>query len=203
MIPIDKDTRIKLKYTPEARHRVFCALNWDARTDSPTMGDRIQTIQGHNAETFDLDLACVVYNENKQAIDGVSGRADETVDNSGHIYHSGDDYDGIGDDDDEIISIELKNMPEDIHHIVLVAEVQSQHDFQQVPAANIRLADAYTNENQVQIALNGAESGGKSAYVFARIYRHGDTWMLHYIGDYLDGDEIEDWIDYLTRYLSF
>lgn len=203
MAVIDKGARLKLKYTHEARHRVMCALNWDANTENQTVGERFQAMKGQNTATFDLDLACVIYDENKDVIDGVSGRADETVDNSGHIYHSGDDYDGIGDDDDEVVSIELKDMPEDIFHIVLVVEIQSDHLFHDVPGVEISLADAMTNEQQIRVPLNGPEASGKNAYVFARIFRHNDDWMLHYIDEYLHGDYVEDWIEELKQHLNF
>lgn len=203
MTDLEKGTRTKLQYTQEARHRVFCALNWDARADKVTMGEKLQSIKGLNTDTYDLDLACVMYDENKNVIDGVSGRADETVDNSGHVYHSGDDFDGLGDDDDEVISVELKDMPEDIFHIVFVVETQSDHALQDVPGVEISLGDAMTNERHMKIPLNGPDAVGKDAYIFARIFRHNDTWMLHYIDEYLVGGDVEDWIEELRKHLSF
>ena len=198
---LDKNAQFRLEYSQEAKHRVIIALNWDPRDDNVSLGERLQAKRGENISTYDLDLACVVFNENKEPIDGVSGRDSESVDNSGCIYHSGDDMDGIGDDDDEFISIEFRDIPDEIFHIVFVVEIQSAHNFDDVPFPFVRVADPFANKEQINIPLQGPEAMGKNAFVFARLYRHHDTWMVHYIGEYLNGDEVEDWVEKLQSYV--
>jgi stress response protein SCP2 len=198
---IARDSRVPLKYTPKARHRVVCAINWDARAKGPGIVERLQGI-GQNVKNYDLDLACVLYDAEGKAVDGVSSRPEETADRSGRIYHTGDDESGAGDLDDEAISIELNGLPDYIQHIVFVTEIQSRHTFADVNNPRIRLADGMNNENQLDVPLGGKTGGGKTAYVFARIYRHNSGWMLHFIDEYYDRDKVSDWIPVLKKYLG-
>jgi tellurium resistance protein TerZ len=203
MEPLTKGQHVPLKYTPEARHRILCGLSWDPLDINPSLGDRIRLqTKGHNVDTFDLDLACVMYDAEGQAVDGVSGRPDEIVDLSGKVYHSGDDESGVGENDDEQISVELKDLPENIHHIVFVVEIQSAHTFDEVNSPEARIADGMNNENQLFARLNNPASQNMTAYVFARIYRNKQRWMLHYIDEYLDGTKVGDWIKALQKYLA-
>jgi stress response protein SCP2 len=143
-----------------------------------------------------------MYNAEGKAIDGVSGRPDEIVDLSGKVYHSGDDEAGVGKDDDEQISVELKDLPEDIHHIVFVAEIQSAHTFNEINNPETRLADGMDNENQLQVKLNNPASENMTGYIFCRIYRNKQRWMLHFIDEYVDSTKVGDWIKTLGKYLS-
>lgn len=177
---------LPLHYTREARHRVLCGLNWDP-------GD---------GETYDLDLACVMYGADGEAVDGVSAKPDETMDSSGKVYHSGDDTGGEGDrTDDEAISVELKDLPDYIHHIVFVGEIQSAHTFGDIKNPSMRIADGKTNDDQLHTPLNAPEGKSKTAFVFARLSRKDDDWTITNIGEFFNGEDIEDWIDYLKRYL--
>ena len=184
-----KNQTVPLHYTKQARHRVVCGLNWD-----PAQND---------GENFDLDLACVMFDENKEAVDGVSAKPDENIDSSGKVYHSGDDTSGEGDRvDDEAISVELRDLPDYIHHIVFLAEVQSHHTFDQIHNPALRIADGKTDDDQLLSKIGGPEGVGKNAYVFARISRHDGDWTLTYIDEFADGAQIDDWISYLGRYLG-
>lgn len=187
---------VPLRYSKEARQRVLVALNWDARQKRAGIIEKVKGV-GHNVETHDMDLACVMYDAEGRFIDGVSGRPEENADQSGKVYHSGDDTTGTGDHDDETISVELKDLPEDIHHIVFVAEMQSKHNFNDVEAPAIRLADGKTDQNQFIADL----SGDYTAFVFGRIFRNQQgQWMFHYIGENLYGENINDWVDHLQGY---
>lgn len=188
---------VPLQYSPEARQRVLVALNWDARADRAGLIERVKGV-GHNVVTYDMDLACVMYDREGKFVDGVSGRPEEATDQTGKIYHSGDDTTGTGDMDDESISVELKDLPDYIHHIIFVAEMQSKHDFNDVDQPHIRLADGKTDESQFVAHL----SGPYTAYIFGRIFRAADgQWMFHYIGENVKGDEIADWVDHLQNYV--
>lgn len=187
-----KGQTVPLAYTKEARHRIVCGLNWDPQDSTEA-----------EYNPFDLDLACVMYDAEKSPVDGVSAKADETIDSSGKVYHSGDDTSGEGNrTDDEAISVELRELPDYIHHIVFIAEIQSQHNFGKLHNPSMRIADGKSNENQLFGDLGGREGRDKTAYIFARIGRGANGWELTYIDQYVNGDEVEDWIEYLKRYLG-
>ncbi len=197
-----KGQTVKLHYSLEARQRVVCGLNWDPADEDPGTAERLKNL-GKNVDTFDLDLACVMYDAEGEAVDGVSAQASETVDSSGKVYHSGDDTSGEGDNvDDEAISVELKDLPAYIHHIVFLSEIQSLHTFDEVFNPSMRIADGKSNEDQLEAPLQGPNSEGKNAYVFARMSRAEEGWNLTFIDEFCRGEEIEDWIEHLKRYLG-
>lgn len=180
-----KGQTVPLFYSKEARQRIVCGLNWDPDKDTP-----------------DIDLACVIYDESGKAVDGVSASPDESIDASGKVYHSGDDTSGEGSrTDDESISVELKDLPDYIHHIVFLAEIQSGHSFGTIKNPSMRIADGKTNEDQLFTALHKPESKDKNACVFASISRKDGMWVLTAVEDYFNGEDIEDWIVHLNRYL--
>jgi stress response protein SCP2 len=188
---------VPLQYSPKARQRILIGLNWDARAKGAGLIERVKGV-GHNVESHDMDLACVMYDADGSFVDGVSGRPEETTDQSGKVYHSGDDTTGTGDLDDETLWVELKDLPDYIHHIVVVVEMQSKHTFNDVEQPHIRLADGMTNENQFIASMTGAYT----AFVFGRIFRgDGGEWLFHYIGENFMGSDIADWVDHLHRYV--
>lgn len=192
----------ELKITQQARHRVICGLRWDPMEQGPGIGERLKGIGGHNVKSYDLDLFCVMYNDDGEFVDGVSGEPAESADDSGKVYHSGDDTSGHGDNDDEQISVELKDLPDYIHHIVFVAEIQSAHTFGDVVNPEIRIADGMTDDDILLVSLGRGADSERSACVFAHIYRQGEGWMLHHISDYLDVSDVGDWTKRLTGYIS-
>ncbi len=197
----ERGKAVPLAYSKEARHRILCGLSWDPATYDVGTIEKLQNMN-RNIETYDLDLSCVMFNSAGDAIDGVSPRPDETIDSTGKIYHTGDDTSGEGDGDDEAISVELRDLPEDIAHIIMIVEIQSEHTFDAVNNPEIRIADGKTNRTQMAVSLKTDQSKGKNAYIFARISRTPDGWMLHFIDEYATGADIPDWMAYLKRYLG-
>lgn len=196
-----KGQTVALNYTKEARYRVVCGLNWDPSVEAAGTVEKLKNI-GRNVETFDLDLACVMYDKDKEAVDGVSAKPDETIDSSGKVYHSGDHTSGDGDLDDEAISVELRGLPDYIHHLVFLSEIQSVHVFKDVVNPSMRIADGKTDDEQLSVSLSDPGGANKNAYIFARISRKGESWTLTLIDEYVDGHKISDWLEYLKRYLG-
>jgi len=204
--PMKKGQHTELQYSQEARHRVTCGLRWDGKNEGPKLSERLKGVTGHNVKNFDLDLICIMYDEAGEFVDGVSGKPDETADDSGNVYHTGDNTTGAGDEDDEQVSVELKDLPDYIHRIFFVAEIQSAHTFGDINNPEMRVADGMTNQD-ILLANLGAGAGAEaSACVFAEFYRKdvdgGVQWMFHYIDDYMNVSDIEDWTVKLSEYIS-
>jgi len=179
-----KGETVPLFVTQQAKRRVICGLQWDSLNDKKY--------------AFDLDLACILFDADKECVDGVSGKPDETIDQSGAVYHTGDDTTGAGEGDDEQVSIELLNLPEEVQTVVFLVEIQSNHGFADIRNPIVRIADGMTDRSQLHVSLEG---GDNTACVFASISRRNDGWLLHYIGDYIKGGDIEDWVEKLQEYL--
>lgn len=198
---LPKDQHTLLKVTPKARHRILAGLGWDPADEARLLSKAAAAVSGRKTY-HDLDLSCFMYDANNIYIGSVSPEAASTVDASGKIYHSGDNQEGVGEGDDEEISVELKDLDPAIHHILFVVKIQTGQDFSKIEAPFLRLADGYSNENFLTAYIDGVTLEGADIYVFAHIYRKGSHWQLHNIDSYLKSDDHTDWRQELPRFLS-
>lgn len=188
-----------LLHTVKARQRIMVGLSWDARETKVGFLDRFTKQDSQH----DLDISCYVYNNKGEFIDYVGAEAQDSMDHSGKIYHSGDDMSGSGDGDDETISAELADLPNDVHALVFLIEVRSAHFFADVIAPTVRLADGMTNKDLLEIVLDHEESADKNAFVMCSIFKSRSSptgWMLYNVGEYPDIAHIEDWGAYLAQF---
>ena len=188
-----------LLHTQKARERIMVAISWDERSDKITIMDKVRgTNQQH-----DLDLACFVFDADGNYIDFVGSMAQDAMDSTGCIYHSGDDSTGEGLGDDESLSIELAGLPRTTAQLVFVTEIQSDHVFSQVNLPTMRVADGANDKNLATLDMTAAQGADAKACVMARIFRDRTSetgWSLHLIGDYPDLSQVSDWGSYLPRY---
>lgn len=189
-----------LYYTKQAMHRIVCGLSWDERGEKQTFSDKINERKGVNTSTFDLDLTCLMYDADGEYYDYVTSLAEHAVDESGAVYHSGDDTSGVGAGDDEQIFVELANLPEDIHHVVFVVDMKSDHTLGEIYNPQIRLFDGMSGRVQLDVTFD--QGGNNNAYIFARVKRTPDGWVLHNITRYINTAGIEDWGQALAPYLN-
>ena len=193
-------TSFPLKHTVSGRERILVALSWDERAHATFMDKVKRTNQQH-----DLDLSVFVFNANDEYVDFVGSMAQDNIDQHGCIYHSGDDAGGAGDLDDEFISVELAGLPYDTESLVFVAEIRSDHTFEQIANPSMRIADGMTNKNLYAFNLaKDEEAEGKQACILARVYRDRGSetgWSLQVIDQYPKLDDVSDWGSYLVRFL--
>ncbi|NCT40644.1 MAG: TerD family protein [Alphaproteobacteria bacterium] len=180
--------------------RIFVGLGWDPN-DSPTLIDKVGALIGRRESHHDLDLACYYFNQDGACLGYISADVAHATNASGSIYHSGDSIEGVGDGDDEQISVELKNLPPNVHHLIFKASIKSGHHFGEVAMPEIRLCDGYTERVFLDKSL---EDGGQhNGYIFARVFRGGGDgeWMLEDIGVFSEHVSAQAWADTLAQYL--
>lgn len=192
---------IPLNHSLKARQRIWVGLEWDPNREKPKFFDKLLNKDtGHN-----LDLTCYIYDSNHQFIDFVGAEAQDSMDESENIYHSGDDSSGEGDGDDERISVELAGLPDNTHGIVFMVEVRSEHTFGQVKGAHVRIADSMTNENLLETGITGPNVQNSNAFVFCSVFRNNASptgWMLRNISESPDISKIADWGSYLAQFVD-
>ena len=189
-----------LNHTKKARERVIAGLSWDAREDKVGLFGRVKGDSQH-----DLDINCYVYNKDGECIDYVGSEAQDSMDQSEKIYHSGDDQSGAGDGDDEFISAELAELPRDVYGIVYIVEIRSEHVFSDIAAPETRIADGMDNSNLLEIAITGEGADHSNAFVMCAIQRKSDSstgWQLYNISEFPDISQIEDWGSYLSQFID-
>ena len=190
-----------LNQSTKFKQRIVAGLSWDAREDKVGVLGRVMKSDSQH----DLDICCYIYNTSGEFIDFVGAEAQDSMDESEKIYHSGDDMSGEGDGDDERISVELAELPDDIQAVVFMAEIRSNHVFGEVDAVTSRIVDGGTENDLLNMALNHEDGANKNACVLASVYRDNAAsntgWMLNHIVDYPDILQINDWGEYLKRYI--
>lgn len=182
---LEKGEHAPLNVTQKGQHRIYAGLGWDPHVNANIM-EKLGAMVGIKKTYHDLDLSCLLFDAHKNPLPDIAIGPARHVDQSGHIYHSGDSIAGVGDGDDEQLSVELRDVTSSIHYLMFVASIKSGHTFGEVVSPEIRLADGYSNHNFLQAPLTHPEGRLKSAFAFASIYRQGDGWNVHNISTYLD-----------------
>jgi tellurium resistance protein TerZ len=107
------------------------------------------------------------------------------------LKHTGDDRagDSGGDDglDNEIIVVNLTNVPANIGQIIFFLNSCGNEDFSEIPYAKIRMFEGSpTAVKEVFASYNvAAESNykGKRSLILGRLYKKGTEWKFAAIGD--------------------
>lgn len=186
-----KSQSAPLNVTQQANHRIFAGLGWDPHEDKGLIKKAKAISQGKQMH-HDLDLACYVYDKEARYICHICAESGQQSDQTGKIYHSGDNIEGVGDGDDEQISVELKDIDPVIDSIIFAASIKSGHSFDEISNPEIRLADGYSGHEFVHRDLSDVALHGANLYAFIRVYRSGDGWAMHYIDEAMsstDGHE--------------
>lgn len=190
-----------LNVTKQSRERIFVGLGWDPNeSEASGLAALLHKLKKHH----DLDLSCYFYNKKKEPIGFVSADSKYHANASGTIYHSGDNEEGIGDGDDEQISVELKTLPDDIHHLIFKASIKSGHSFDEINSPEIRLCDGYTNRCFLNARLDQKhDATGKKhdAFVFAQLKRIDSGWAYRDISIFLQNTDPVTWQGILQDYL--
>ncbi len=190
-----------LNVTQQARHRIQAGLGWDP-ADKAKLGQKVEQAMGGKKVHHDLDLACFTFDSHNTLVSTVSPEQAQNIDESGKIYHSGDNVEGHGEGDDEQLSVELKDLDPNIHHILFTAKIQTGHDFYDVADPVMRLVDGFGNDMLLETTIDHEEGHDKNVFVFAHIYRSGESWQLHHVAEYLSSEENAEWREALSQFLT-
>jgi tellurium resistance protein TerD len=177
-LTLDKGANLSLTKTDPGLTLARVGLGWDVR--STTGAD------------FDLDASAILL-----TVDGkVRSDADfifynQKSDAAGSVIHQGDNRTGVGEGDDEEITIDLAKVPADIAKVVVVVSIDAaaerSQNFGQVRNSYVRILNDLTKIEIAKYEL-GEEVATENAVVFAEIYRHNDEWKFKAVGQgYTDG----------------
>lgn len=168
-----KGQKINLSKEVEGLREVVVGLGWDAAK------------KGLFGSTYniDCDASAIVLGVN-DSYKGVAYYGERRIKN-GCVYHHGDNLTGDGAGDDEQITVDLKNMPSDVEKVVFVVNIYScesrKQDFGMIKNAFIRLVDSSNGKEICRYNLSENYSG-KTAMVFAEVYKKDNEWRFNAIG---------------------
>ncbi|MBK67644.1 MAG: chemical-damaging agent resistance protein C [Rickettsiales bacterium] len=160
---------------PALKH-VAVGLGWDVRqVDNEFSGDDKQADYDLDASAFLLNNFGRIRHE-KDFVFYNNMRCDE-----GCVALTKDNQTGVGEGDDEIIEVELKEVPFDITRIAFAASIHNaidrQQNFGMIENAFIRVVNKETDVEIVRYDLSG-DFSAFNAIILGELYRVGSDWVF-------------------------
>ena len=196
-VNLKKGQKISLKKENGANLDSFCVgANWGAIEKKGFFG-------GTSMESVDLDLSLGMFDGEKRLQQTVYfGNTKERG-----IQHSGDDLigDTSGDDglDNEVIVVNLNEIPRGIEQIVFVLNSYRGQDFATIPFASIRLYEGTARSVKEVVAKfnisNDKRFAGYVSMVLGKLYRRNGEWKFSAIGEATQDRRLNDTLGTVAR----
>ncbi len=191
-VNLSKGQKISLdKEAGTGLSKIIMGLGWDAVKSKGFFGF------GRSAPEIDLDASCLLFDEQGNLLDTVWFR--QLGSRDGSIVHTGDNRTGAGDGDDEQIIVDLGRVPANVKSLVFTVNSFTGQDFSQIENATCRLVDASNNKEVARFNLT--MTGGHTAQIMAKVYRHNGEWKMHAIGEAGSGRTFNDLLPQITPHL--
>ncbi|MER6566683.1 TerD family protein [Streptomyces sp. NPDC001093] len=141
---------------------------------------------------IDLDASVIAYGPQRNHVDSCYfGKL--TILN-GAIKHSGDNLTGEGAGDDEVITVDLGRVPQEITGLVFTVNSFSGQKFTEVAKAYCRLVDATTDEELVRFDLTHAEP--QTGVMMAKLVRQfSGEWDMTALGDFVKARTVRNMVE--------
>jgi tellurium resistance protein TerD len=176
-VSLSKGANVNLSKEAPGLQSVRVGLGWDQRVT--------------DGSDFDLDASVYLLNEGGQ----VRSDADFVYFNNlkaadGAVEHHGDNLTGVGEGDDEVVSVHLGKLPQEVAKVVFAvtiyeADVRRQN-FGMVANAFIRVVNADGGAELARYDLS-EDASTETAMVFGELYRHGGEWKFRAVGQGFSG----------------
>ncbi|MGC0378067.1 stress response protein SCP2 [Streptomyces sp. SAI-229] len=136
----------------------------------------------YRGKDIDLDASVIAYGPQRNHIDSCYFGKLQIV--NGAIRHSGDNLTGEGGGDDEVITVDLGRLPQEVSGLVFTVNSFSGQKFTEVAKAYCRLLDATTGEELVRFDLTSAEP--QTGVMMAKLIRqYSGEWEMTAMGDFV------------------
>ncbi|MFE9358805.1 TerD family protein [Streptomyces olivaceoviridis] len=141
---------------------------------------------------IDLDASVIAYGPQRNHIDSCYfGKL--TILN-GAIRHSGDNLTGEGGGDDEVITVDLGLLPQEVTGLVFTVNSFSGQKFTEVAKAYCRLVDAFSGEELVRFDLTGAEP--RTGVMMAKLIRQfSGEWDMTAMGEFVKARTVRNMVE--------
>lgn len=198
-ITLTKGQKIDLRKDNGEKLTNFCVgVNWGAIKKSALFG------LSKSVQNVDLDLSCILVDSARKICDHLYSplyRVDvlqqfglpkgKLVSAEGALKHTGDDLEGDkgGDDglDNEIITVDLSRLKDNVEQIFFFLNNAGKEDFSQIPYAKIRMYEGTPKKvNSVFASYNvsaEAQYRGKLSIIMGKLYKRNGDWKFSAIGD--------------------
>lgn len=218
-IRLEKGQRINLEKGSGQKLRRFCVgCNWGAI--SQKRGGLLGILGSTEVKNVDLDLSCALIDKNGEIADYIyspeyredflkaHGRGKGKLTSAdGALRHSGDDRQGDtgGDDgeDNEIITVNLDSISNNIASIVFFLNNVGDEDFSQIPYAAIRMYEGTPQApGEVFASYDVAalpQYAGKRAMIMGKLYLKNGEWKFAALGDPTNDRHLCDTLNRISK----
>lgn len=171
-ISLEKGGNVNLDKVAPGLKKIVVGLGWD-----------VNVLEG---DSFDLDASMFILGAN----DKVRNESDFIFYNNkdsadGSIHHHGDNLTGDGDGDDEVIDVNLEQLPIEVQKIAVVVSIhkaeERHQNFGQVNHAFMRIVNGDDNVEISRYDLT-EDASTATSMIFGEIYRHDGNWKFRAVG---------------------
>lgn len=195
MISLQKGQKISLTKESSGLTNVLVGLGWD-EVQKPAK--KMFPLFSKKPESFDLDASVFLLHSG----DKLTNSKDVVYFNnkthfSGAVVHLGDNLTGVGEGDDEQITVDLKSLPEEYQKLVFIVTIfkakERNQNFGMIDNAFIRIVDSSTNKELCRYSMsNDINYGDKTAMIFGELYRNNGEWKFSAVGNGLNTGTISE-----------
>ena len=174
-VNLSKGQRISLEKVAPGLSEAFVGLGWDTNiTDT--------------GQDFDIDASIFLLDSSEKLISDqhfIFYNNLTSPDANKSVEHLGDNRTGVGEGDDELIKVNLKQVPADVNKIVITVTIhearERQQNFGQVQNAFVRVVDAKNDKEVVRYDLT-EDFSVETALIMAELYRKDGEWRVNAVG---------------------
>lgn len=176
-VSLTKGGNVSLSKEAPGLRTVRVGLGWDSRVT--------------DGSAFDLDASAFLVGETGR----VRSDADFVYFNNlqgagGAVLHHGDETSGITEGDDEVITVHLSQVPQDVAKIIFSVTIYEadtrNQNFGMVSNAFVRVVNADGGVELARYDLS-EDASTETAMVFGELYRHGAEWKFRAVGQGFSG----------------
>ncbi len=163
--------------TKPGLQKIHIGLSWD------------QTIV--NGKPADCDVSVFMLDQtNKIPTEQFFVFYNNLLSEDGAVQHMGDNRDGAGDGDDEVIQVDLGKVVSQVEQILFTVTIHEAeergHNFGNVRNAAIRVVNMASDEEICTYTLT-EQFGDADSLMIARLFRVGSEWKFEAMGDAFGG----------------
>ena len=171
-VSLTKGGNVNLSKESPGLTKVALGLGWDSRAT--------------DGAEFDLDaVAFLVSADGKVSGDGDFIFYNNLKSTCGAVEHQGDNRDGEGEGDDEVVEITLASVAATTQRVVIAVTIHDAEkrgqNFGQVSNAFIRVVDT-SNSNEIARYDLSEDASVETAMIFGELYRHNGDWKFKAVG---------------------
>jgi tellurium resistance protein TerD len=171
-VSLSKGGNVSLSKEAPGLRAVLVGLGWDVRTTS--------------GADFDLDASALMLGSSGKILsDSHFIFFNNLKSPDGSVEHTGDNLTGEGEGDDEVIKVNLAEVPGDVDKIVVAVSIYDAEprgqSFGQVRNAFIRVVNQADDREITRYDLS-EDASTETAMLFGELYRNGAEWKFRAVG---------------------